>query len=834
MNSLNFKQAFRNLQRNKAYSLINLAGLGMAGAFVLLIAVYAVHALRTDKYSPALKNIYRIETARLWTKPDTAKKKGFFDWLAKEAEAQNQLVTPLVLAEDLGRNFSEIEQVCRIQNNYEPVVMVGNKRFKEKDKNVAWVDKNFFAVFGLPLLTAKQAAAFPDVHNVVISERAAKKYFGTENPVGKVLRLRGEEQNLFTVSAVAKNFPDNSSMQFDVMFCLAGLSDYAERMADGINSSSYLTLVKLKPETDVYAFKKKLAAFGENYFKDWVEGGKKYHPEAKELAVDLSLRPFSDSHFNVSSPWFYFTDVKSLYQLLLLALIALGIACLNYVLLSLSRVAARSQEAGVRKTVGAGWRHIVSLFLTETFVLVALSMAAGFGLAVLALPFFNGLTDVSIPASEILNVRFAGIAFGLVLLLTFIAGIYPAIKMAGIKPLRVLSKFGTYKLNPALSKVFITLQYTACIVLIVFAIVIARQLRFVNNKDLGFDKEQTLLVQNPYWGNKDKTMLLRERLQQFAASQSAIAGFTGTAFRYANGFNMNGHTLNGKKEMITDMFVDYDYFEVSRIPILKGRPFSRQFPTDTARINVPKEQLDSLNTQTRANLVVNETLYKELGDPPLNEWNRPLGGYIVGVCKDYFYMGLQQKIGPAYHRCRPGMLGYFWFKIAKRQSIPSVVDGVKAACRNATNGEDFSYSFMDEDVKTLYESHERWLTVIRFASWMAIFIACLGLFGLSAIVAVNRTKEIGIRKVLGAGVPQLFYTLNRQSLLMVMVSIVVAMPVANYVANSWLQNFAYRIALSWSFFAMAACIGLLCAVAAVSYHTLRVAKRNPVKSLRTE
>jgi putative ABC transport system permease protein len=625
-------------------------------------------------------------------------------------------------------------------------------------------------------------------------------------------------------------------MQFDVLCCIKGRPDYAEHIQEGLNSASVLTLIQLKQGTNVDAFRKKISGFGETYFKDEIESGKKYKPNLKDAKIGLSIRPFSESHYNASAPWFYFTDVKSLYQLVLLALIALGIACLNYVLLSLSRIANRSHEAGVRRTVGAGWKHMMSLFLSETWLLVLLAMICGFVLAVIALPYFNELTKVDIGVAEIVSPKFIGIAFVLVLLLTLVAGIYPAVKMAGIRPLNVLSKFGTYKLNPTLSKIFISLQYTACIVLIVFSIVIARQIRFINNKDLGFDKEQTILVRNPYgWGGgPQKTLSLREGLYRFASSQASIAGMTGATFRYGIGSESNGHTINGVKTMINSMYVDYDYFEYNRIPIIKGRSFSREFPADTSRLNIPKERLDSLNTQTRSNMVVNETLYSMLGQPPLNELNKPLGGYIVGVCKDYFFMGLDQKIAPAYHRCRPDRLGYFWFRIAKGQDIAANISKLKSEFNKETNGEDFSYYFMDEDVKNLYESHERWLKIISFASWMAIFIACLGLFGLSAVVAVNRTKEIGIRKVLGASVTQLFYALNKQSLMIVLVSILTAIPIANYVSNNWLENFAYRIQISWVFFALASFIGFACALISVSYHTLKVANGNPVESLRTE
>jgi len=834
MQLLTIKLSIRNLGRNKIYTAINLAGLGISTAFILLVAVYVFHALRVDRYSSELKNIYRIESASNWRKADPNKKKGLFDWLVKDAGEQNQLVTPLVLGPEIKKNFPEINQVCRIQKTGERHLIINNQRFKLEQGHAALADKNFFDFFGLPVVTANKQHAFSGNKSVVITEAAAQRYFGDEDPVGKVINIKDWDNSLFTVSAVAKNFPGTSSMQFDMLFCIEGLNDYDERMQSGINSSSYLTLIKLKEGTNVNLFRNKIAAFGEIYFKDWVEGSKKYNPDVTDPRVNLTIRSFSESHFNSSGPWFYYTDLKSVYQLIFLALIALGIACLNYVLLSLSRVAVRSQEAGIRKTVGAGWRNIISMFLTETWVLVIIAMIAGFVLAVIALPYFNELTKVRIFISEIVNTQFILIALFLSVILTIVAGIYPAIRMAGIKPLSVLTRFGTYKLNPTLSKVFITLQYTACIALIVFSIVIARQLKFIHEMDLGFDKAQTVIVQNPYWGDKVKTVSLRDQLYHYASTQSAIEGATGSAFRYGHPGNINGHNIDGKKIMIYQNLVDYDFFEVYKIPMVSGRSFSRQFATDTSRLDIAKEKLDSTSNQMRSNLVVNETLYNLLGKPPLNELNRPLGGYIVGVCKDYFFDGLQQKIAPAYHMCRPDRLGYFWFKIGKGQNLASAVAGLKANFEKDTNGEDFSYSFMDEDVAVLYESNERWLKVISFASWMAIFIASLGLFGLSAIVAVNRTKEIGIRKVMGASVPQLFYTLNRQSLIMVLFSIVLAVPIAIYISYGWLEDFAYRIDIGWQYFLLAAAIGFLCALIAVSYHTLKAASINPVKSLRSE
>ena len=829
----NIKHSFRNLWRNKIYSIINLSGLGVSGAFILLIAVYTRHGLTMDRFSSKAENTYRIESTNIWRKPDTTKKKGLFDWLAKDAGEQYTLVTPWIMAEDLRRTFPEIKEACRLVTT-SPVIVIGNQRFKEDKKNAVYVDKNFFSFFDLPVLNGTKEKAFHDNNSVVISEQAAKKYFGNNDAVGKIVKLGEEEGKLFTVSAVAKNFPLNSSMQFDVLFPIESRDDYQEQIDEGLNHSSALTLLQFQPGADLGLFRKKLASFGEQYFKPSIDRAKKFNPEAREPKIDLAIRSFSEGHFNASSPWFYFTNLKSLYQLILLALIALGIACLNYILLSLSRVASRSQETGIRKTIGANYKHILKMLLTETWVLVMLSMTASFVLAFIVLPYFNRLAEVNIAVAELLNWNFVLIAIVLALLLTVISGIYPAIKMTNIRPLNALGKFSTYKLNPFLSKIFITFQYTACTVLIAFAIVMAQQIKFVNNKELGFDKEQALIIDNPYGFNKDKTIMMEEQLRQYASAQPAIAGFTGTDFRYARISNSNSHNINGTRESINSMIVDYDYFEFNKIPIIQGRSFSRQFISDTSRLEIPKEQLDTLGGRAMASLVVNETLYNMLGRPALNEVNRPLGGIIIGVCRDYFSKSLEQKIEPAYHRCRPGQVRYFWFRIGSNENIASVVNNVKRKFSDITNGGEFEYNFMDDDIKVLYESHQRWFKVISTASLMTIFIACLGLFGLSAVVAVNRTKEIGIRKVLGAEILQLFYMLNRQNLIIVLLSFIIAIPIATYVSKSWLQNFAYRISLQWSFFAIAAIIGFACALIAVSYHTLKAANSNPVKSLRTE
>ncbi len=828
------KQAFRNLKRNKIYTSINVIGLGVSSAFIILVALYVKHAASMDKFSPQTKNIYRVELTDLFNASVNKPQTGFLNSLIKKAAEKNQITTPVTLAGDLKKNLPEIKNVTRFAYGYQPVIRINNQSFKEDGKQVAEVDENFFAFMGLPLVQGNIHQPFANNNSAVISETAAKKYFGNSNPIAQTFTSSETESKLFTVSAVAKDFPANSSLHFDVMTLVEGSPYYEQQFKNGTNSSSHITLVELAPGTDIAAFQKRVNVFGVAYFKDFVKDMQAYAEQAKNIDFKLSLRPFAEAHYNSSFPWPYYTDLKSLIQLSLLALIALVIACLNYVLLSLSRVASRSQEAGIRKTMGAGWKEIIRLFLTETQVLVSLAVLAGFIIALVALPYFNSLTNVAILPNELLQWDFLVIGIALSVVLSLVAGLYPALKMAGINPLNMLRKRSTYKINPVLSKVFLTLQYTSCIVLIVFAIVIAKQMTFVYNKDLGFDKEQVLFLENPFRQDMAKSVLLREQIKNYAASQSSIADFTGVGHRFAKGFNMNGHVIDGKREYIAEMNVDYNYLAFNKIPLIKGRDFSPDYKIDTSRQEFPKEKLDSNSSRTGANIVVNETLYKMLGKPPLGEVNRAMGSIIIGVCKDYYYMGATQKVGPAYHVCRPKRVGFFMLKIASGQNIAGVLDKLRPEWNKATNNEPFSFSFLDEDVKVLYESLSRWMKIINAASWLAIFIACLGLFGLSAVTAVNKTKEIGIRKVLGAGMVQLFTSLNKSTFFIILLSIGMAVPIAVYISKDWLEDFANRIELHWSIFAIGGLIGIACAFIAVSFHTIKVAKANPVKSLRTE
>jgi putative ABC transport system permease protein len=489
---------------------------------------------------------------------------------------------------------------------------------------------------------------------------------------------------------------------------------------------------------------------------------------------------------------------------------------------------------GVRKTIGAARLQIVFQYYTETQLLAFFSVFVGLIIAVSCLPFFSALIDADLSLADF---SFGTIALGLFLLgiiLGLLAGIYPAMAMSGLKPLNIMRGFSSYKISPVLSRSLVVLQYTICIVLVISALVINKQMHYINNASMGFDKDQVIVVQNPYnWDQKVSRQSLKTQLTDFAASAPYIQGMTSTFFNFG-GYSNNGFILNGQQVFLEELNIDYNYFKFNKIPIVAGRDFSRDIASDTANLKLTAAQYNPKSSRAEHSVVVNETLYNMLGKPKFDVINRDIGGIIIGVCKDYHTEDLTKKIGPMYHKIYGNPDGYFWIKIKAGKNLPQAIVNIKTAWDKLTNNLPFSYTFMDQDVAKSYDGYKRWMTTITTSCILAILIACLGLFGLSGLTTINRTKEIGIRKVLGASISNLFLLLNKGTLLLAAVSFVIAAPVAYYFVHQWLDNFAYRIKPDWMLFASAGIIAIVTAIIAVSYHTIKAATANPVKSLRSE
>ncbi|HEY4326948.1 MAG TPA: ABC transporter permease [Mucilaginibacter sp.] len=834
MLKINLKLAIRNIFRNKLYTAINIIGLSVASAFCILVYLYVKNEQSFDSFHKDQDRLFRVEQTNIFSSFNREKpQKSFFSSLMKDEEQKNLIQTPMILAGDLKRNFPEVENAVRIKTMYHPIVRVGNQSFKENDESAAYVDEDFFKTFNFPLIYGNSANVLSGLSNVVISERLSKKYFGSINPVGKILNITSEKL-LFTISGVAKDFPRTSSFRFDVLIPREADAYYAEEIKNGTNGFSDLLIIKLRKGINLVSFKKKIDAFSKIYFKSVIESMSKDNPKDKPKEFHVFFRPFADAHYNQSEGWSHYTDLKNIYQLVCLAILILLIASVNYILLTLTSAASRSQDVGVRKTIGANRKQIIFQYYTETQLLAFISVAAGYLLAVVCLPFFNSLTGADI---TIVQVSFSQIALSLFVLgvvLGIIAGIYPALAMSGIKPLNIMRSFSAFRLNPLLSNCLIIVQFSVCVILIISSRVVSKQMHYINDASMGFDKDQVVLLQNPYnWDDKQNAKTLKERLYHFVSAAPYLDDMTTSSFDFG-GYNENGHLINGVRTPIQELNVDYNYFSFNKIPIIKGRTFSPSISSDTARLKLTSEQRIPKNSEARQNIVINETLYNMLRKPQIGEFNREMAGIIIGVCKDYHTDDLTKKIMPAYHKVNPRYTGYYWIRIKAGQNIPKAMQNIKSNWNKLTDNAAFSYVFLDEEVAKNYDAYLRWMSTITTSCFLTILIACLGLFGLSGLTTINRTKEIGIRKILGASVSNLFLILNRGTLVLAAGSFIIAIPIAYYLVHQWLDNFAYRFKPDWLLFASAGIIAMLTAVIAVSYHTIKAATANPIDSLRRE
>ncbi|BAU54392.1 Macrolide export ATP-binding/permease protein MacB [Mucilaginibacter gotjawali] len=645
MIKINLKLAIRNIFRNKLYSAINLVGLSVASAFCILVYLYVKNEQSFDRFHHDQDRLYRVEESDIYSSLRAKSQKSFFSDLMKDAEQKNMIQTPTALAVDLKRNFPEIENAVRLSGIDDETIKVGKKSFKEKGEKLTYADADFFKVFNFPLISGNPETVMSGRNQVVIGERLAEKYFGKDNAVGKILLMPNEtNQPPLTVSGVYKNFPANSSFQFDMILPMESNPDYQNDYNRGVNSFSDPLILKIKKGTDVAKFQAKLDVFAKQYFKPLILSMKKYNPKSNTRDMHIILRPFADAHYNQATGWYHYTDLKNIYQLVCLTVVILFIACLNYILLTLTSAISRSQDVGVRKTIGAGRVQIVTQYYTETQLLAFIAVIAGFLLSVLCLPFFGSLTGTQIVLANFSVGTIALFLFVLALILGLLAGIYPALAMSGLKPLNIMRGFSAYRINPVLSKSLIVLQFTVCVIMVISTMAINKQIHFLNETDMGFDKDQVLMIRSPYsWQDKQHTNTLRDELFHYAATEPAIADVTSGSYYYG-GINFNGYIINGEKVMLQALNVDYNYFSFLKIPIVKGRTFSRNITTDSAKLDYPDLKKSQKASLAFRSVVVNETLYKMLGKPPVGELDRQMGGIIIGVCKDYHIQDLTKKL----------------------------------------------------------------------------------------------------------------------------------------------------------------------------------------------
>ncbi|MEP6673696.1 MAG: ABC transporter permease [Ferruginibacter sp.] len=797
-----FKIAWRNLWKNKIFSFINIFGLAVGFACCLMISGFLSDELNYDHFPANAKDIYRVEIS--------TENKDFYSFV------------DVAVGAGMKNAYQEVTDFTRLNNWKNVFVKYNDEQFKEAAIGV--VDPNFFHFFSIPLQQGDVAKALKEPHSVVLSESTAKKYFGTENPVGKFLVINNRP-NPYKVTGILGKLPGKLHFDFDIYMGLK--TDSALQTWSNVGNYTYL---QLKPGTDP---KKLEARFPELVAKYVV-------PEVQhDMGVSLAeaqksvnsfvfyLKPITDIHLYSANKEELQANgsIKYVYIFAALAVFIILLAGVNFTNLSTAASIKRSKEVGIRKVMGSAKKQLVIQFLAESLLLTAFAFLLALFFVYLALPYFNNLSGKELSFSAFMNYKWLIAELTFAAMVGIFAGIYPAFFLSSFNITGILKRKnnaatqGTRGLRGGL----VVFQFAVSISLIICTVIVYQQLHFMQNKELGFDKAQVLIINDTYLMGKDQ-IAFKQQLQQDSrvinASLSRDVPVASPVLDGTQAFAKEHLDNETKSEIhINKYHVDEAYLKTMGMQLLKGRNFSPDFSTDSAAV------------------IVNETAVKEFGisgDPigksivcsGQKEYN------IIAVVKDFHYTSVKEKIAPLVM-----MLGNNGGSIllkVKTGNIEPLLSSIRSQWNSYNAKGPFSYSFADDRFAAVYRNEMRTGQIFTLFALISIIIAALGLFGLSAFSTAQRTKEIGVRKVLGAKVSQVILMLSKEFMYMVLIAFVIAVPVTWFAMHRWLEEFAYRINISWITFILSGCIAMLIAFITVGFQALKAAVANPVRSLRSE
>ncbi len=806
-----FKIALRNLWKNKGYSAINIFGLAIGLATCLLITLYVTDELSYDRHFKNAERIYRINSDIRFGGGDL------------HMTQTSDMMGPM-----LKKDYPQVEEYTRIYtNDGSKLIRKGNEYITEQ--RVANADSTFFTVFALPVISGDTKTALNEPNTVVITESTARKYFGDLNVLGKNVEVKtGETVTPYKITAVINDLPKETHFNFDFIFSMKNV-DYQWGQYTSHNFNTYLLL---RPGTDYKAFEKNFIAYTNKYVIPYLQQFVKIN-SIDDLAksgnkLEYNMLPltkihlFSDYSFEITPPG----SIQYVYIFSAVALFILVLACINFMNLSTARSARRAKEVGIRKVLGTERKTLITQFLIESTVTAVISMLIGLALCYVVLPVFNNIAAKSLSIKDLLSFQLLPILLLLPLIVGLLAGSYPALYLSRFRPISVLKgtmSAGFKKSN--LRNSLVVFQFATSILLIIGTIVVYNQLNFIQTTKLGFNKDQVLII--------DGVDALNNKTETFKNEVLGMEGVvSGTLSSYLPVSNSSRSDITFSKDAVIstengiDMqtwAVDYDYIKTMGMELVKGRNFSKDY-ADSSSIIV---------TETTARLLgwddpIGKKLYipgNSPGDPV-----RPI--QIIGMIKDFHFESLHQKLGPLNLRL-DSRAGLASFKISAANT-KKLIAQIEKTWKTMAPDMPFSYRFLSDSFNEMYRSEQRAGTIAVVFSVLAILIACLGLFGLATYMAEQRTKEIGIRKVLGASVSNVVAMLSKDFLILVAIASVIAFPFAWWAMNKWLQDFAYRINISAWVFVVAGLAALLIALATVSFQAIKAAITNPVKSLRTE
>jgi putative ABC transport system permease protein len=801
------KVALRNLLKSKGFSLLNIAGLAMGLATCMLMLIYIKNDLSYDRYNKNFDRIYRVDADVNFGGSNMV--------LA---------VGPEPLGPTLKRDYPEVEQYVRFHNNGGISVRRGNNNIEEN--RVVYVDSTLFEVFTLPMLSGNPVTALVDPNSVVITETIAKKYFNSTNVVGQTMIFNGSEP--YKITGVIQDIPEQSHFNFD--FFLSHSKD--EQMQQGFwLSDNFNTYILLRKGADPAKLSANFDALIHKYVEPQVQQvihASMADLKAKGNYIRYSLMPLGRIHLHSDkvaelSPN---SSIEYVYIFSAIALLILLIACVNFMNLSTARSSIRAREVGIRKVLGSLRKGLILQFLSESVLLSALAMLLAIAIAWLLLPYFNHLAQRTLHLGLFTDPWMIPGLIVLMLVVGLLAGSYPAFFLSGFKPILVLKgKLASGFNNSGLRNSLVIFQFVISIVLIVGTIVIYKQMGYIRNRKLGFDRDHVLIINDCYQlGNQARTFKTAV-LGLSGVKSATMTGFLPTSSDRNDNTFFKSPTLQQTGAISMQAWViDEDYIPTLHMEIKNGRNFLRQFPSDSNGVILNEAAVKLLGWKDP----VNKRLYtiKESTSNDLNSYT------VIGVVRDFNFNSMRQPVTPL------GLfLGQENGSLAIRintSDMEGLVSRIGEKWKTLAPAQPFSYEFMDDDFNKIYKAEERIGKIFISFAMFAILIACLGLFGLTIYAAQQRTKEIGIRKTLGASVTNILSLLTVDFLRLVLIAFIIASPIAWWGMRKWLSGFEYRVNLSWWIFLLAGCMAVFIALLTISVQILRVANSNPVKSLKTE
>jgi len=802
------KIAFRNLMKYKFISFINLFGLTVGLSCCLLILTYIIHELSYDKYHKNADRTYRF--TRQFNSPDGKV------WLHLGT------ISP-PFGPRLENDFPEIERMTRLLQFGPTPMRFEDKIFNETDVFVA--DEKLFDVFNVEVTKGNPKKALSDMFSVMLSEEKAKKYFGNEDPMNKSVRIFNQYD--LKVTGVYKSFPSNSHLHPGMMISFPTLRDssmYGEQqLQTNWGNNSFFTYVLLPANYDPKKIESRLPAFLDKNMPTNPQATQK--PSAftalfLQKLTDIHLRSHLDYEAEENG------DIKRVYIFSAIALFILLIACINYMNLSTARSALRAREIGIRKVAGAQRKEIIAQFLSESVFIAFIAMAIAVLLTWTALPWLNKLSGLKMEMSLLNKWQLIVPVLAAPFLIGIFSGLYPAVFMSSFKPVRVLK--GVFKVSNGFSfrQVLVVTQFSISIILIICTAIVFQQLSYIQKRSLGFDREHIVTV--PYNNSLSpqyeafRTELLRNAAIKDVGRSSRIP--TGRLLDANNAQIPVGDSLQPVKAEIKMVSADYDFISTYRIKMKAGRNFSREFGTDTSSFIINESAVAGIGWKSAEDAIGKPFYYGGVR------------GKIIGVMADFHFESLHDTIAPIVlfmPTPQNSFFGRLSVKVAGKD-IPGALAQLEKTWRKFLPEAPYDYTFLDENFDNLYKAEQVQGTLFTVFSCIAIFIACLGLFGLSAFTITQRIREIGIRKVLGASVPGIVQMISKDFMKLVAISALLAFPVAWYAMDTWLQDFAYRTNIQWWVFPTALIIAGCIALITISFQAIKAATANPVKSLRSE